>query len=129
MGVAARISGNGKVLGYFFGPRRKTAPSIEKVCQFRPGSEALTCKFGDLGLIDGEWAIIGHDPNWSRDEWPLPAFYRVDEDARKAWKVTYSDTLELVKDVRVKFEEAEGKLRDFLAGSGAVEIRLTKLMS
>ncbi len=44
----------------------------------RPENAILSVMFGDLGLINGEWDIIGQLPNWQRGEWAMPDFVRRD---------------------------------------------------
>jgi len=56
-----------------------------------PSIAILRIKFGDLGLINGEWTICGTLPDWNRADWPVPEFVRKDPLSMKAWIVTYSD--------------------------------------
>ena len=53
------MNGDGQVLGYFFGPRRRHVPTIEYVCGLLPEDTALPAQFGDLRLIQGDWPIAG----------------------------------------------------------------------
>jgi hypothetical protein len=91
-GVVARASPKGKgLLGYFFGPRLSSA-DIAKVDNLDPNSAMLRVIFGDLGLINGEWQILGVVPNWDRTQWPMPDFVRRDPlGRRKPMLVRYSD--------------------------------------
>src|SRR6476660_1809183 len=77
-GVVARASDEGKgIFGYFFGPR---IPSIEDVPldDLVPFNSITRIMFGDLGLINGSWPIVGRVPNWSRSQWSMPDFVRRD---------------------------------------------------
>jgi hypothetical protein len=43
-----------------------------------PGAAILRIRFGDLGLINGDWEILGKIPEWVREAWPMPGFVRRD---------------------------------------------------
>jgi hypothetical protein len=77
-GVAARVATRGKVLfGYFFAPclRDKEPISYDDL---HPNDAILRVRFGDLGLINGEWPICGTIHNWDRTKWGMPDFARRD---------------------------------------------------
>ena len=81
-GVVARASPDGKgVMGYFFGPRLSSTGRVAWD-DLDPANAILRIRFGDLGLINGEWPICGEIPNWNRSEWPMPDFVRRDPLAR-----------------------------------------------
>jgi hypothetical protein len=128
LGVLARATGNGPAFGYFFGPRREVIPSISDVVTLGPQLAVLAANFGDLGLLEGKWPVLGQEAGWDRDRWPLPAFGRVDEVANKAWRVIYSDNLEVVAEQPCPVSNARQLPKDGLSGYGAVEKRLTKLL-
>ncbi len=91
-GVVARMAPKGKILlGYFFGPRldQGADPALEHL----NAKDAILCvRFGDLGLIDGHWPILGNLPVWKRSEWPMPDFVRRDPLGRlKPKLVKYAD--------------------------------------
>ncbi|HEY1111332.1 MAG TPA: immunity 26/phosphotriesterase HocA family protein [Opitutaceae bacterium] len=129
-GVVARSSGLGKVLlGYFFGPRLLSANDIA-VRDLDPANAILRVRFGDLGLITGEWPIRGRIPNWDRLQWPMPDFVRKDLlGRRKPLIVRYSDTdpSHIVSETPITDDTT--LTADSMSGYGAVEIRLTKLLS
>ncbi len=88
-------------------------------------------QFGDLGIKKGEWQVIGSLKRWSRDEWPMPAFFRsCDGDAAGFLSFYDEDTLTFVREERVCVEESRRSNLplDAVLGYGAVEIRLTKLL-
>jgi hypothetical protein len=127
-GVVARAGSKGKVLfGYFFGPRIESIGAIA-LDGLNPTDAVLRIRFGDLGLINGAWPILGNIPNWNRTEWPMPEFVRRDPLSGKAWLVRRSDT----NPGRIDSERSidfECQLQvDALAGYGAVEIKLTKII-
>jgi len=128
-GVVARSSDEGKVLlGYFFGPRLASTNGVA-LDDLDPANAILRVRFGDLGIVKGEWPVVGTVPNWDRSNWPMPEFVRRDDLSRKAWLVRYSDD----DPNRIEAEDPtdfDSKLgRDSLSGYGAVEIILTKLFS
>src|SRR3989304_1975741 len=92
-GVVARTSLEGKVLlGYFFGPRLASNTAVE-LNDLRPPGALLCVRFGDLGLINGEWAVFGKVATWNRLEWPIPDFLRRDPLGKlRPVLVHYSDT-------------------------------------
>jgi hypothetical protein len=127
-GVVARSGKNGKVLfGNFFGPR---IALIDEVIlnDLNPVNAILRLRFGDLGLINGEWPVVGMVPHWDRLNWPMPDFVRRDDLSKTAWLVRYldDDPSQIVAEYRTDFNSDLG--RDSLSGCGAVEIKLTKLL-
>jgi hypothetical protein len=79
VGRVARLSGDGIILAYFFGPKRETVPTLADLGSLTPDSALAVVRAGDLGLIEGSWPIIGDAPVWEREKWPMPAFVRRDE--------------------------------------------------
>lgn len=128
-GVVARATKQGKgLLGYFFGPHLRSPH--EGRCDDLAPSEAVVClRFGDLGLINGDWPIIGKVPNWDRSEWPMPDFVRRDPLGKKAWLVRYADddpnriVAEYPTDYNTTLQSDSGY------GYGAVEIELTQRLA
>ena len=56
-------------LGYFFPPRFHTVPQSDACGRLRPDEAVLICQFGDLGIIQGAWPLIGKVRPWNRQEW------------------------------------------------------------
>ncbi len=127
-GVVARRSQRGVTFGYFFGPRLSSVDDA-KVDDLNPAEAVLLGQFGDLGLLEGAWPILGRVPGWNRDEWPMPPFIRVNEAEHRAWLSWYDDrTLKCLRE-----EEVDPKLvsefpYDRLMGYVAAEIRLTMML-
>ncbi|MBA4387844.1 MAG: hypothetical protein C0404_07675 [Verrucomicrobia bacterium] len=128
-GVIARASSEGKVLlGYFFGPRLSSA-AITKSADLDPSKALLRVRFGDLGLMNGEWPIRGRIHNWNRTQWPMPDFVRTDPlMKKKPVLVRYSDDDPSRIEVESPVIDDAGLGTDSMAGYGAVELRLTKLL-
>jgi hypothetical protein len=131
LGVVARMNGRGVVFGYFFGPRRDTLPALDDTEQLTCEQAVLARQFGDPGLLQGEWPLLGRSKNWQRDQWPMPAFGRIAVDRSRALRVEYSETdiNEVVREIPITVEEALMLPEDGLSGSGALEIRLSQLLS
>lgn len=126
-GVVARADRRGAVLGYFFGPRLQSTDAVP-LDDLRPAGAVLVLRFGDLGLLKGEWPVFGTIASWDRSAWPMPDFVRRESLRDIAWRVRYSE-----KDLcRVEIEERTELNStlppDGLSGSGAVEIKLSRLV-
>ena len=131
LGIAARVDGKGGVIGYFFGPRYETPPTQEEIGNRRPGDAVFIANFGDLGFLEGTWKVVRSSENWDRSKWPMPSFVRVDCISGKAIRVEYSEDnlVHEVKNTPINQIRARRLPEDGMWGSGAVEIRLTKLLS
>ena len=128
-GVIARAGPKGKVLfGYFFGPLLRSVSHVQ-VEDLTPAKAILLLRFGDLGLMNGEWPNCGTVPNWNRSNWSMPHFKRSDLlRPDRAFEVEYSDAdpNRLVAEYPV--EPDRNLPADSLSGYGAVEIKLTRLL-
>ncbi|MFO0575375.1 MAG: Imm26 family immunity protein [Polyangia bacterium] len=71
LGVIARCK-SGICLGYFFEPRHSQVPKLEATQGLAPQQAVLIARFGDMGLLKGEWTILGHLDDWDRARWPVP---------------------------------------------------------
>lgn len=128
-GVIARVGVGGILFGYFFGEQLNFLPE-SLPADIHSDDRILWGKFGDNGLINGEWKIIGIDTDWKNEEWPMPAMIRVDERAGIAFLSKYDDsTLHLISEERCDPSLLDDYPYDRLMGYGAVEIRLTKLLN
>ena len=95
-----------------------------------PQNAVLSGLCGDLGLVDEEWPMAGTSKGWERSDWPLPPFYREDEDANRAWLTYYDeDTLDFIREEPIEPQQHSAYPYDRVMGYGSVEIRLTKLLS
>ena len=128
-GLVARVNPRAAcVFGYFFGPK------LPELCQgdatdFKPNSAIARLICGDLGLINGEWQIFGQLPDWQRHEWGMPDFVRRDTIGKRAWRVRYSDVdpSQVVGEAPVDFDS--DLPNNLSSGYGAVELKLTALLS
>jgi hypothetical protein len=127
-GVVSRTSKRGPTYGYFFGPRL-SALDDAKVDGLEPTRAVLVGKFGDPGLLEGMWPILGSVPEWNRDQWPMPPLIRVDEIEQRAWLAWYDDkTFECLRDEEVDPALASRFPKDGLMGYVAAEIVVNKLL-
>lgn len=127
-GVVARAAPEGAVLyGYFFGPKLSSPNEITSD-SLLPEAAIAQMIFGDLGLINGEWPILGLLPSWQRGDWSMPDFVRRDPVGKRAWRVHRSDTdpSKIDSEEPVAFET--NLPPNISSGYGAVEIKLTHLL-
>lgn len=129
-GIVARLDGAGRIFGYFFGP--KTVELDIDFIDIAAPLAVLSGFCGDLGLLSGRWRQLGTLCPWCREEWPIPALYREDCKAKKAWLSYYDDrTAKIVREVPEPFGLPTNKSRphDGLMGYGALEIRLSAALA
>lgn len=121
----------GVLLGYFFGPKRDSVPTLDQLSTLSASDAALVERFGDLGILDGTWLLVGHADRWDRGAWPTPAFGRLEELTGRAFKVIYDDAdpNRLLSEERIDPSELVSMPKDGLSGAGAVERILTRLLS
>lgn len=131
LGLAARVSPPGAILGYFFGPRRTTISTVIDIQDLTPSQAIYVSKFGDLGLLEGTWLVV-HRPNeWHREKWPMPDFGRIDSlDNRIAYRTTYNENRlnEAIREIRVSPEEAQSLPEEGMFGYLGLEAYLSHLL-
>jgi hypothetical protein len=128
-GIAARASRDGSVFGFFFGPKTKGIPSLPGLVGLRPADAVFEAMFGYLGLVTGSWVVIGAQPNFKREDWPMPVFVHHD-DLRDLYSHRWyeEDRLDMIREeYSPRGVVLEGPT-DGLFGHGAVEIRLRQLL-
>jgi hypothetical protein len=124
------MDSKGGVIAHFFGPPSESPPSIEAARGRRPEDAILIANMGDLGLVRGEWPVLGKMGPWDRGAWPVPVFVRRDVVSSTPKKVIYRepDFNTEAQLLPCTEEEAQRLPKDGILGYGAVEIRLTKLL-
>jgi hypothetical protein len=129
-GVVARLSGDGVVLGYFFGPRHATVPEPDAVRNLHSLDADLICMFGDLHLVSGNWPVIGKIDPWNRGEWPIPRFARISGLTGEVLAIEYHpDNLYTeLSETRIDSDVASEMPPDGLFGADAVAVRLNRLL-
>ena len=76
LGLVARMSSKGILLGYFFAPKWAQVPSLPEVKSLSPNDSVLIGRFSSLGLKQGTWEVLGSVLGWVPEEWPMPVFAR-----------------------------------------------------
>jgi hypothetical protein len=124
VGLVVRAPRRGGVLlGYFFGPRRTTAPNDMWLNALHPQQSAFVARFKDSALFRGEWKLLCGLAGFSRSHWPMPAFHRFDGSATHVpggtavtdWRVEYGDDNLIVPSRETPAETADFKLGDDIA--------------
>jgi len=130
-GVVARMDGNGIIFGYFFGPKIAEFSDVH-VGDLRSDKAIFTGQFGDLGLLNEEWKVIGRVADWSRERWPMPSFLRFESGASTGFLSEYDDeSLKCIREQEVQLSRinVEDFPKDSVMGYGFVEMKLTKLLA
>jgi hypothetical protein len=130
LGRIARAAPRGKIIFcYFFGPPLDKVPKLDRIPEVSPQNAVFVARCGDLGLIKGDWPIIGSS-HWDPDEWKMPQFSRTESISGATYEVTYreNDPSSEVSEQRIDKASPTGLPENDLFGYGAVEIRLTKLL-
>jgi len=130
VGLVARSGPRGRVLfGYFFGPRYAEVPKLADLTKLLPADAILLSRFGDLSLMEGAWPVLGQMPGWDRATWRMPPFVRHDPLTGRKTQIIYSDADPNVEVGEMKLApDADIEPKDGMAGAGAVEIKMTKLL-
>ena len=131
IGVVARASPTGVLLGYFFGPQHSEVPSLQDVVGLRSGDAVLVRKFGHLGIVQGNWPLLGRLDDWDRRDWPMPVFVRYEELTGRSFRVFYDDDdpNRLLREEQVAPGASEQAPKDGLMGAGFAEGALTRLLA
>ena len=127
IGIIARKARRGALMGYFFGPRRDQIPTVSSLADIQPQDALCISMFGDLGILYGDWPIIGASRQWDRTKWPVPDFGRIDSiNPAVGYRTTYNDNdiSQTLREVRVSAEEANALPPDILSGWLAMEAHL-----
>lgn len=124
VGLIARMPRRGGVLlGYFFGPRRNTAPMDAWLNALHPQQAAFVCRFKDSALFRGDWKLLCGLAGFDRGQWPVPAFHRFDSSVTHVpgsstvtdWRVEYADDNLIVPRSETPAEPADFKLGEDIA--------------
>lgn len=129
LGIVARKSRGGVLLGYFFGPRLKRIPAEIDTCDLNSANAILIAKFGDFGILYGDWPVIHRPSAWRRKDWPLPDLGRLDiMNPQIGYRTTYNEDnlTECIREVKVSAEEAKSLPKDCLSGFLALATHLDR---
>ena len=91
----------------------------------------LIRKFGHLGIVHGNWTVLGQLDDWDRRDWPTPVFVRYEELTGRSFRVYYDDNdpNRVLREEQVAPGEAEQGPKDGLMGAGFAEAALTRLLA
>jgi hypothetical protein len=130
VGLISHHDGRGGVIGHFFGRSFTDPPALADVQDLEPQDRLRVMRFGDLGLVMGQWIVLGRSQGWAADDWPMPAFGRRDL-VHGPLRVEYEpgDLRGPARELPVSESELAALPRDALSGAGAVELVLTDLLA
>jgi hypothetical protein len=124
-GVVARVSSTHKgiLLGYFFSDIYVQHPSLDALCSLNPSSAREVIRFGDMGLRNGEWPILGKCANWSSTDWGMPNFVREEPLTKRRYEVFYDSVNPALRlgEKELTAGEGENLKRDSFWGHFAVQ--------
>ena len=130
LGRIARVNADASVVvGYFFGPRRESIPTLNDVEHLSPDRAVIVRRFSAGGLRRGLWPTWGHR-DWKREEWPGPAFGHHDDLIDRYFRQTYpNDDLDgAPKRVAISRDEWLHLPPAGLFGYGVIETHLGRLL-
>lgn len=127
--VARHAPRSGAILGYFFGPRLSSIDNFSFDCIIHENS--VYCKiFGDIGLIENRWPIIGQLPEWNRNEWTMPIFIKRKYYPNNRSVLVYYDENNPDNWIRDEIIEGDRDLPEAgTAGYQFIEIKLSKILA
>ncbi len=128
LGLIARVTPTGEVaFCFFFHPDNSGKPSMEHTADLRKTDAISYFRCSTLGLVLGEWTVLGRANEWDRLQWPMPQFYREDVLFKgKGWIVSYSDSDPVAPIAEVRTSANTGLTSDGTLGHEAAEYVLRK---
>ena len=129
IGLVARAR-KGMVLGYFFDGIHQVPPALEDL-QVHRDDAIEVMRFGDDGLRDGSWPILGQLPGWDRNAWPMPWFVNgnyLGEKSRILGSYYPDDPTRSLGYWKITPEQAEGLPPNGVCPWRAQEIGINKLL-
>lgn len=127
VGVLVRTNKKGQAFGFFFGPCVENAGQVV-IENLKPANVMLMCRFGDYGLFNGRWPIIGHIKDWKINRWDLPKFVRPHDYENLKYLTEYNDRLQAVSEHVVDAQSVSHLPEDAQYGSSIVEKKLGELL-
>jgi hypothetical protein len=96
-----------------------------KPTTLEPRAAVLVCLFGQLGLLDGTWRVLGATPGCRPNDRPVPRLARPDAlRPDPGWVVECGDTCQVLSEGAVPIADIAGLQGDGIYGSVALERRL-----
>ena len=126
-------SGSGVLLGYFFPELFSKPPALQNLKNKTAAGAVLIAWFGDLGIRQGRWPILGKEKSFERQDWPVPSFGRVDAtNPQKGYVTEYNLETPIkgqpVRETRCNSEELLDLPYDGLYGATALEAKLNAML-
>ena len=120
-------------LGYFFAVRSDQPPNGLDIAHLTADQAIFITWFGDRGIIEGRWPLILTDRPFTREEWPVPRFGRVDMFDPEWGRITeYSQEDNgralHIAETRVPVTDIAGLPEEGTASAGYVEVKLAILI-
>ena len=117
-------------VGYFYEPAYAKLPTLESIPRLIPSKAIDICHFGDLGIVKGEWPILGKQEPFLNKEWEVTKFWHHDSISNRYSIRVYEppDYVYWVSEYEVSEVEIGAIPKDGLYGKEALEIKLTKLL-
>jgi hypothetical protein len=120
-------------LGYFFPIRSIQPPNASEIAHLNASQATLISWFGDLGIAQGRWPLIFSERTFSREDWLVPRFGRIDMfDPERGWITEYSQGDDgralYVAETRVRVAEIADLPEVGTASAGYVEVKLAILI-
>jgi hypothetical protein len=129
LGLIARASVAGIILGYFFRPKGNDIPSAVELNMFEPKDAIAIRILSDKALLEGRWRIIGHICPWSPDKWPMPLFaHKPALEDNVIVLREYNEAFQFVKETRIDEKQAKNHPKDGFLSDWAVELLLTYII-
>ena len=127
VGVVIHTAGKGCCVGAFFGPRVRSASEVD-TGGLRLENAVWVCRFGDYGIHNSLWPVIGAIPNWASAPWSVTSFARGHDDPTLCYITEYDNVLNVKSDRVAPASEGQALPKDSLCGSAIVEKLLAKLL-
>ena len=127
VGVVIHTDGKGRCVGAFFGPRVRSASEVD-TGGLRLENAVWVCRFGDYGIHNSLWPVIGAIPNWASAPWSVTSFARGHDDPTLCYITEYDNVLNVKSDRVAPASEGQALPKDSLCGSAIVEKLLAKLL-
>lgn len=131
IGLVARMAPGGSIILAYFFDKVHTIPTFTELARYKPIDANKIAMVGDLGIINGEWKVIGELPDWDRSLWRIPNFVRREEFTNRIWLVQYSDDDPnlVISEERVDEKDVKNLEPNVLWGYKSAEKHLSKLFN
>jgi hypothetical protein len=116
-------------MGYFFKTIYTEPPVQVPESILRKENVALIVKFSSMGIENGEWPLLETEFIFKREDWPIPVLMMQHPLTEKYYAVVYDETLINEERYLITEQEAKKLFSHGLFGYGALEKKLSTLLS